>query len=52
MLGAVCFTQIQKADFKGKGAGRRGLGRDVNKTIQIEHEMNKTLSTGLEYKYE
>ena len=52
MLGVACFSQIQKASFKGKGEQAcRGRG-DVNKTIQIEHEMNKTLSTGLEYKYE
>ena len=36
----MCFSQTQKAGFKGK-VNQAG-GGDVNKTIQIEHEMNKT----------
>ena len=39
----VLFTNTKSGFQRERGRGQTG---DVNKTIQIEHEMNKTLSTG------
>ena len=44
LLDPLCASHKYKSRFQRVGESR-GRG-DVNKTIQIEHEMNKTLSTG------
>ena len=52
MLRVFVIPKYKKHVSKGRGAGRQEGEGDVNKTTPIEHEMNKTLSTGPEYKYE